>query len=71
MDSHNSETFSGIFGSVDERRGGINRGEGNDGAHTLATFSPMVPSFCYLIIKSVGLVIPNNFLNHIVLCRSS
>ncbi|CAL5200045.1 unnamed protein product [Lathyrus oleraceus] len=41
MDSHNSETFSGIFGSVDERRGGINCGEGNDGAHTLATFSPM------------------------------
>lgn len=55
MDSHNSETFSGIFGSVDERRGGINCGEGNDGAHTLATFSPTVPSFCYLIIKSVGI----------------
>ncbi|KAL5082665.1 hypothetical protein RYX36_011086 [Vicia faba] len=41
IDSHNSETFCGKFGSIDERSGEINHGEGNDGAHTLATSSPM------------------------------
>ncbi|CAK8535957.1 unnamed protein product [Lathyrus sativus] len=41
MDSHNSETFCGIFCLVNERSGEVNRGEGNDGAHTLATSSPM------------------------------
>ncbi|CAI8592174.1 unnamed protein product [Vicia faba] len=41
IDSHNSETFCGKFGSIDERSGEIYHGEGNDGAHTLATSSPM------------------------------
>ncbi|KAK2425135.1 polyadenylate-binding protein-interacting protein [Trifolium repens] len=41
FDSHNSETFCGIFGSVDERYGEIIGGEGNGGAHTLANSSFM------------------------------
>ncbi|XP_045799940.1 polyadenylate-binding protein-interacting protein 3-like isoform X2 [Trifolium pratense] len=39
--SHNSETFNGIFGSVNERYGEINGGEGNNGAPTLANSSSM------------------------------
>jgi len=43
MDSHNSEMFSGIFGSVvDERSDEMNSGEGNDAAHALANSSFMV-----------------------------
>ncbi|RHN76231.1 putative LsmAD domain, ataxin 2, SM domain-containing protein [Medicago truncatula] len=41
MDSHNSEMFSGIFGSVDERSDEMNSGEGNDAAHALANSSFM------------------------------
>lgn len=41
MDSHNSEMFGGIFGSVDERSDEMNSGEGNDAAHALASSSFM------------------------------
>ncbi|XP_061365138.1 polyadenylate-binding protein-interacting protein 3-like isoform X2 [Gastrolobium bilobum] len=39
LDSHNSETFDGIFGSVIKRPGEISCGKGNDGAQTLASSS--------------------------------
>ncbi|RDX76156.1 Polyadenylate-binding protein-interacting protein 4 [Mucuna pruriens] len=41
FDSHNSETFGGVFGSVVKRPGEISGGKGNDGARTLANSSSM------------------------------
>ncbi|KAK7325091.1 hypothetical protein VNO77_29167 [Canavalia gladiata] len=41
FDSHNSETFGGIFGSVIKRPVEISGGKGNDGARTLTNSSSM------------------------------
>ncbi|KAL2332243.1 hypothetical protein Fmac_019824 [Flemingia macrophylla] len=41
FDSHNSETFGGVFGSVDKRPDEISSGKGNDGAQTLINSSSM------------------------------
>jgi hypothetical protein len=53
FDSHNSETFCGIFGSVDERYGEIIGGEGNGGAHTLANSSFMVYPHIIIYLSKV------------------
>lgn len=42
MDSHNSETFGGMFGSVSKRPGEITGGKDSDGARTLANSSCVV-----------------------------
>ncbi|KAK7402246.1 hypothetical protein VNO78_14357 [Psophocarpus tetragonolobus] len=41
FDSHNSETFDGVFGSVVKRPGEISAGKGNHGVQTLANSSSM------------------------------
>ncbi|KAJ1424501.1 LsmAD domain [Sesbania bispinosa] len=41
LESHNSETFGGIFGSVIKRPGEISSGKGNDGGRTFANSSSM------------------------------
>lgn len=50
LDSHNSETFGGIFGSVIKRSDEIDGGKDKDGARTLANSSSMVsPQFIIFI----------------------
>jgi len=45
FDSHNSDTFGGVFGSVVKRSSGISGGKGNDGARILANSSVVSPQF--------------------------
>jgi hypothetical protein len=48
FDSHNSETFCGVFGSVDARYGEV-----NGGAHTLANSSFMVYPHIIIYLSKV------------------